>query len=228
MSHLSDLQKQSSLLALMGRGMSRSFAEHLTEHVLQLSLFVGRKCCNPLLQSTLVNRPYLVGDNLAFASVYLAGNSERIAMDSRCDRDNDDRSKIPVEFIGTYHHAWTNLLYLSTDRRVEVNPIDIELLYHCQSSTLSSSNTSAATNWSSPCLCALRAAADQPFRTADLLAGTSENTARRMSRRAVSVFCIATSLAKIGLSSRRSSARKRNVVIIPSYLVLCRKGTKIK
>ena len=113
-----------------------------------------------------------------------------------------------------------DLLHLSTDRRVEVNPIDIELLYHCQSSTLSSSNISAATNWSSPCLCALRAAADQPFRTADLLTGTSGNTARRISRRAVSVFCIATSLSKIGLSSRSSSARKRNVVITKIYCFL--------
>ena len=109
-SHRSDAQKQSSLSALKGRGMSMSFAEHLTKHVLQLGLFARRKCCNPLLQSTLVNRPYLVGDNLAFASVYLAGNTERIAMDCRCDRNNDDRSKIPVEFIRAYHHAGTNLL----------------------------------------------------------------------------------------------------------------------
>ena len=101
-SHRSDAQKHSSLSALMGRGMSMSFAEHLTEHVLQLGLFARRKCYNPLLQSTLVNRPYLVGDNLAFASVYLAGNTERIAMDCRCDRNNDDRSKIPVEFIRAY------------------------------------------------------------------------------------------------------------------------------
>ena len=55
------------------------------------------------------------------AFVYLAGNTERIAMDCRCDRNNDDRSKIPVEFIRAYHYAGTNLLYLSTDRRVEVN-----------------------------------------------------------------------------------------------------------
>ena len=142
MPHHQDIQKQSSLSTQKGRGMSMSFAEHLTEHILQLSLLVGRKCCNPLFQPTLVNRPYLVGNNLTIAPVYLA------------------------------------------------------------------------TNWSSPCLCALRAAADQPFRTADLLTGTSGNTARRISRRAVSVFCIATSLSKIGLSSRSSSARKRNVVIM--------------
>ena len=115
MSHRSDVPKQSSLSALIGRGMSRSFAEHLTEHVLQLSLFVGRKCCNPLLQSTLVNRPYLVGDNLAFASVYLAGNSERIAMDSRCDRDNDDRSNLPLPILHLVivEHIGSNQLVIS-------------------------------------------------------------------------------------------------------------------
>ena len=214
MTYRQDIQKQSSLSTQKGRGMSMSFAEHLTEHILQLNLLFWCKCCNPLFQPTFVNRPNLIGNNLTIAPIYLAGNTERIAMDCRCDRDNNGRSKIPVEFFGTYHNAGTDLLHLSTDRRVEVNPIDIELLYHCQSSTLSSSNISAATNWSSPCLCALRAAADQPFRTADLLTGTSGNTARRISRRAVSVFCIATSLSKIGLSSRSSSARKRNVVIM--------------
>ena len=148
MPHQQDIQKQSSLSAQKGRGMSMLFAEHLTEHILQLNLLVWRKCCNPLFQPTFVNRPNLIGDNLAVAPIYLA------------------------------------------------------------------------TNWSSPCLCALRAAADQPFRTADLLTGTSGNTARRISRRAVSVFCIATSLSKIGLSSRSSSARKRNVVITKIYCFL--------
>lgn len=105
MTYQRDIQKQSSLSTQKGRGMSMSFAEHLTEHILQLNLLVWCKCCNPLFQPTFVNRPNLIGNNFAVASVYLAGNTERIAMDCRCDRDNNDRSKIPVEFFGTYHNA---------------------------------------------------------------------------------------------------------------------------
>lgn len=67
-----DIQKQSSLSTQKGRGMSMSFAEHLTEHILQLNLLVWSKCCNPLFQSALVNRPNLIGNNFAVAPVYLA------------------------------------------------------------------------------------------------------------------------------------------------------------
>ena len=88
------------------------------------------------------------------------------------------------------------------------------LLYHFHSSTLSSSKMSAARSWSSPCLCALRAAADQPSRTVALFTGVSIKTIFRMSRSAVRAFCIAISLSKMGLSSRSSSARNCIDVII--------------
>lgn len=83
-----------------------------------------------------------------------------------------------------------------------------------QSSTLSSSKMSAATSWSLPCSCALRAAADHPLRTGVLVTGTSVNTILRISRKAVRAFCMATSLSKMGLSSRSSSARNCIAVII--------------
>ena len=90
MTYRQDIQKQSSLSTQKGRGMSMSFAEHLTEHILQLSLLVGRKCCNPLFQPTLVNRPYLVGENLSVAPLYSEADAERVAVDRRSDQLHRD------------------------------------------------------------------------------------------------------------------------------------------
>lgn len=212
MTYQRDIQKQKARSA--GSGRIVLFAEHLTEHVLQFSLFVGRKCRYFLFQPTFIDRPNLVGDNLTVAFAYMAWHPKGIAMNGRCNGYDDYRSKVLVQLLWTHHYAGTYFLHLSTDCRVEVNPVDIKLIYHCQSSTLSSSKMSAATSWSSPCLCALRAAADHPFLTAGLVTGTSVKTTFRMSRRAVRAFCIATSLSKIGLSSRSSSARSCIAVII--------------
>ena len=184
MNSLRDIHIQLSLSPKMGRGMGVLFAEHLTEHILQFGLFVGRKRSNFFLQPTLVNCSYLIRDNLTVALGNLAFHAEGITVDGRRD-GNDD----------------------------------------CQSSTLSSSNISAATIWSAPSLCAFRAAADHPSLTVVFVAGTSVNTILRMSRSAVSAFCMATSLSKMGLSSRNSSARSCIAVIIFCVLVSRRKGT---
>ena len=214
MTYLRDIQRQENRSAVRGSGRIVLFAEHLTKHVLQFSLFVGRKCRNFLLQPAFINRPYLVGDNLTVAYIHMTGHTIGIAVNSRCDGNDDDRGKVLVQLLWTHHYAGTHFLHLGTDCRGEVNPVDIKLIYHCQSSTLSSSKKSAVTSRSSPCLCALRAAADHPFLTAGLVTGFSVKTTLRISRRAVRAFYIATSLSKIGLSSRSSSARSCIAVII--------------
>ncbi len=148
--HLRDIQRQKARSA--GSGRRVLFAEHLTEHVLQFSLFVGRKCRYFLFQPTFINRPYLIGDNLTVASIHMTRHTIGISVNGRCNGNDDDRGKILVQLLWTHHYAGTHLLHLGTDCRVEVNPIDIKLIYHCQFSILSSSNTSAAIIWSSPCL----------------------------------------------------------------------------
>ena len=196
------------------REVGKLFTKHLTEYVLQSGLFVGRKSGYFLFQPTFIDRPYLVGDNLTVAFTYMAWHPKGITVNGRCDGYDDYRGKVLVQLLWTHHYAGTHFLHLCTDSRVEVNPIDIKLIYHCQSSTLSSSKMSAATSWSSPCLCALRAAADHPFLTAGVVTGTSVKTTLRMSRSAMRAFCMAISLSKIGLSSRSSSARSCIAVII--------------
>ena len=158
----------------------------------------------------------------------MAWHPKEIAMNGRCDGYDDYRGKVLVQLLWTHHYAGTYFLHLSTDSWVEVNPVDIKLIYHCQSSTLSSSKISAAISWSSPILCALRAATAHPFLTADVVTGTSVKTTLRISRRAMRAFCMATSLSKIGLSSRSSSARSCiAVIILNNYWFHGGKGTKI-
>ena len=117
MSYAQDIQIQLSLSPKPGRGMDTLFAEHLVKHVLQFALLVRRECCNPLFQADLVNCPYLVGDNLSVASLYSAGNAEGIAVNGRCDRNDDNSSKIAIEFLRAYHYTGTDFLHLCADSR---------------------------------------------------------------------------------------------------------------
>lgn len=189
------------------------FAEHLTEHVLQFySLFRRERIYLPF-QPALINCSYLVGDNLTVTTSNMASHTEGVAMNRRSNGNDNDSCKILVKFLWTYHYARTHFLHFCTYCGIKVNPTDVKLIHHCHSSTLSSSNTSAAINWSSPFWWALRAAADHPFRTSGLEV-SSANAIRRMSRSALRAFCMATSLSKMGLSSRSSSARSCMVVII--------------
>lgn len=189
------------------------FAKHLSKDILQFGLFVGRKSGDSSFQTTFVNRPYLVSDNFTFPPIYLTSNAIGVTVNGRCDRNNNHCRKVLIQFLGTYNHTRTYFLHFGSNRRIEVNPIYVELVYHDQSSTLSSSNTAASINWSLPASCALRAAADHPCRTAFLDVGASVKTFLRMSRKARRAFFMATSLSKMGLSSRSNSARSCIVVI---------------
>jgi len=96
------------------------------------------------------------------------------------------------------------------------HPIDIKLIHHCQSSTLSSSKISSANNWSCPSICACFAAAAQPWRTA-APALFFFVTTRDLTN--ASIFSIATSLSRSGFISRNNSARNCIAVIILTYLI---------
>ena len=95
-------------------GKDLLFAEHLTEHVLQFCLFIERECSYLLFQSAFVNRSYLVGDNLAFASIHVTSYTERIIMNGGSDWDDDNGGKMLVEFLRAYNNARTHFLYLCT------------------------------------------------------------------------------------------------------------------
>lgn len=219
---INELWTEKSRSASKGSGMCiamiKLLAKHLPQHVLQSNLLIKGKRSNLFLQTLLVNGTNLVGDNLTFSPIYSTRYPIGITVDSRCDRNDNDCSKILVQLTWTDYHTRPNLLHLCADRRIKVNLVNFKLLYHFQSSILSSSKMSAVTIWSSPCLCAWRAAVAYPFRGATLAFGASVNTIRLIERKAVRAFCMAISLSNMGLSSRSSSARSCIAVIIVMFI----------
>ena len=193
------------------------FAEHLLQNIFQHPLLVRLEGCDFLLKASFVNSADLVGYNFTHTSVHLTYNPVWIIVNGRCDRDDDDSCKMLIQFLRAHNDARTNLLHLGTYSGIKIHPVDVKLIYYCQSSTLSSSNMSGASIWSSPCLCAFFAAAAHPRRTDGVVIGISSSSTLRIVLIAASAFFIATSLSKIGFSSRSNSARNCIAVLIVAF-----------
>ena len=193
----------------------RLFTEHLPEHILQRTNLVGSKCGDTVFQTSFVDGSNLIGSHLAVAPHDMASHPIGIAVNRRRDGNDNHRIKIFVQLLGTNDSAGTDFLHLCTNGGIQVNPIDIELAYHFQSSIVSSSNTSATIRLSSPSACACLAAAAQPSRGA---MPASFFWARTKSLTKAITFVIADSLSSSGFISRNSSARSCIAVIILTYL----------
>ena len=145
-------------------GSQELFAEQLSENILEHCYLVAGKRCHTILQPTFVNGTYLVGSNLAVASHNMTSHTIGVAVNGRCHRGDNYCVKMVVQLLRTDNNTWAYLLHFGTDSWIQVNPEDIKLAYHFQSSIVSSSNTSAVERISSPSICACLAAAAQPTR----------------------------------------------------------------
>lgn len=126
------------------------FTKHLVKNVLQFGYLSCSESRNSFSKPPLVYCAYLVGSHFAITVHNATAHTIGIAMDGRCNGNYNDCIEMVIQLLGADDDTWTDFLHLGTNSWIEVNPPYIILVYHFQSSIVSSLNTSSAISLSSP------------------------------------------------------------------------------